>query len=119
MKQLFLVILATSMLALNAEARRDQRREVRQQGRIAEGVKSGELTKHEAKKLRKGQRKIDKMQKKDMADGVMSPEEKERLEKAQDVQSKKIYRQKHDEQERGGNTASPSPIAPSPEAGKQ
>ena len=98
MKHLFLALLATSLLALNAEARRDQKREHRQQGRIHQGLQAGELTKHEAKKLRKGQKHIDRMQRRDMADGVMSPEEKLKLEKAQDVQNKRIYKQKHDGQ---------------------
>ena len=114
MKQLFLAVIATSLLAFNAEARRDQKREVRQQSRIAQGVQSGELTKREAKKLRKGQKKVDHLQEKAKADGVVTPEEKMRLEKAQDHQSKQIYKQKHDGQER--NEVAPAPVPPVPES---
>ena len=115
MKQGILALMIVSMIGFSAEGRRDQRREVRQQARIAEGVKSGELTHHEAKKLRKKQRKIDHMQNKAMEDGVMTPEEKMRIEKAQDRQSKAIYNQKHDEQQRGDNK--PAAPAPSPAQG--
>ncbi len=94
----FLLLL---MFSLSAEARRDQRREVRQESRIAEGVQSGELNKAEAHRLRKGQKRIDKAQAQAKADGVVTDAEKARLEKMQDVQSKHIYEQKHDEQQRG------------------
>lgn len=98
MKMFLILVLAT--LALNAEAGRNRNREVRQEKRIAQGVQSGELTNHETKKLLRGQKKIDRYQNKAHADGEMSAEEKLRLEKMQDRQSKKIDRQKHDNQER-------------------
>lgn len=89
-----------TLLSVAAEARRDQKREVKQETRIHQGVESGELTKEEAHRLRKGQRKVDHMQRQAMKDGVVSPEEKAKIEAMQDVQSKKIYNQKHDEQKR-------------------
>lgn len=101
------------MIGVNAHAGRNQHREHRQQERIKAGVASGELTRKEAKKLRKGQKHIDRMQEKAMADGVMSPEEKARIEKAQDHQSRRIYKQKHDQQDRNGNAATPAvPASP-------
>ena len=108
-------ILALSVLAfvvsVTAEANRNQRREHSQQGRIRQGVASGELTRKEAKKLRKGQKHVDHLQDVAMKDGTMSPEEKARIEKAQDRQSRRIYKQKHDGQERGDqnpNAATPA-----------
>lgn len=112
MKTLIGSIIAVTLISIGAEARRgegsgngnasrNQKREQMQQGRIKQGVKSGELTAREAKKLRKGQKKIDRMQNKAMEDGVMTPKEKMRLEKAQDRQNRRIYRQKHDDQKRG------------------
>lgn len=75
----------------------DQRQE-NQEKRIQQGVKSGELTKKEAARLEKGQARVQKMEKKAMADGKMTKKEKARIEHAQDVQSKKINREKHDKQ---------------------
>jgi hypothetical protein len=119
MKNVLLAILAVSFLAFNAEARRDQNREQRQQQRIKSGVKSKELTVGEAKRLRKGQKHIDKMQRKFKADdGVVDAKEKARLEHAQDKQSAKIYKLKHNDNQRGdgqpGNPGNPQPPTTSP-----
>lgn len=113
MKKL-IILSSLLLLTLAAEAGRNQNREQRQQHRIKQGVESGELTRHEERKMNKGQRKIDRMQKKAMEDGVVTAEEKAKLEKMQDRQSKKIYKQKHDGQSRDGkNVGQPTePIAP-------
>lgn len=112
MKGILAFSIVALMISLTAEAHRNQNREHRQQARIKGGVASGELTRKEAKKLRKGQKHIDRMQEKAMEDGVLSPEEKARLEKAQDRQSRRIRRQKHDGQDRNGhhnpNAANPA-----------
>jgi methionine salvage enolase-phosphatase E1 len=94
----------TVLFPFAAEARRDQVRESRQQHRIREGVKSGELTRKEAHHLRAGQRRVDRLQRKAKADGEITPAEKMRIEKAQDKQSAAIYKQKHDAQERPEQT---------------
>lgn len=114
MKNVLLAILAVSFLAFNAEARRDQNREHKQQSRIKAGVKSKELTVGEAKRLRKGQKKLDRMQTKFKADdGVIDAKEKARLEFEQDKQSAKIYKLKHNEKQRGdGQPNNPQPPAP-------
>lgn len=108
LKSLFAFLVASSFMIPLAEARRDQRREVRQQARIAEGVKSGELTRPEAHRLRKGQRRVDAAQRAAKADGEVTPEEKAKIEKMQDVQSARIYKQKHDEQKRDDNKQEPA-----------
>lgn len=100
MKKLLISMLAMTILVATAEAKRNQNREHNQQSRIKQGVKSGSLTHHEAKKLRKGQKHIDHIQKKAMSDGKMTFKEKARIEKAQDHQSKLIYKEKHDDQNR-------------------
>lgn len=99
-KILFSSVLILSSFSSLAEARRDQKREARQQGRIAGGVKSGELTAKEAHHLRKGQKRIDHAQIKAKADGQVTASEQLKLEKMQDNQSAKIYKQKHDDQKR-------------------
>jgi hypothetical protein len=109
MKNILLPILAIALITLSTEARRNQNREVRQQARIGQGVKSGELTKHEAKKLRKGQKRVDLMQNKANADSQVTLEERAKIEKAQDKQSASIYKQKHDGQERKNAT---QPVPP-------
>lgn len=108
------IILSLSILAmaLSAEAGRNQNREHRQEKRIGQGVQSGELTKREARRLERGQNKIDHFQKKAMEDGEMSLEEKAKLEKMQDRQSRKIHRQKHDEQSRPEAAEGNSAVAP-------
>lgn len=111
MKNLLVAVLAVSFLALSAEARRDQNRETKQQHRIKAGIKSQELTAGEAKRLRKGQKKIDRMQTKFKADdGVIDAKEQARLEHQQDKQSAKIYKMKHNDKQRGDRN-NPAPDA--------
>ncbi len=112
-------ILVSSILFLTAfsslaEARRDQKREARQQGRIAGGIKSGELTAKEAMHLRKGQKRVDRAQRRAKADGEVTNAEQMRLENMQDRQSAKIYNQKHDDQKRDSANAP----TPEPESGE-
>ena len=77
---------------------RIDQREANQQRRIEQGEKSGALTPREANRLEKGQARIEKMEGKAAADGKITPREARRVEHAQDVQSRKIYREKHDRQ---------------------
>lgn len=100
MKNLLISALAMTLLISTAEARRDQKREHHQQSRIKQGVQAGTVTRKEAKKLRKGQKRVDHMQMKANADGVVTAKEKLKIEKAQDKQSELIYKQKHDDQNR-------------------
>jgi 2-methylaconitate cis-trans-isomerase PrpF len=82
-----------------ATPRVDQR-EANQQARINQGVASGELTRHETKKLEKEQAKIHRTEAKAKADGVVTPQERERLNKMQNKASQDIKNQKHDAQTR-------------------
>jgi len=99
-KILFSSLIVLSTFSSLAQARRDQKREARQQDRIAGGVKSGELTAKEAHRLHKGQKRVDRAQRQVKADGEVTAGEKLKLEKMQDNQSAKIYNQKHDDQKR-------------------
>ena len=83
--------------APNAQQRIDKR-EAEQQKRIDQGVKSGELTKREADRLQKGQARIQNMEVKANADGKITKKEAARIERAQNQESKKIAREKHDRQ---------------------
>lgn len=77
---------------------RIDQRQANQEQRIDRGVKSGALNEKEAARLQKGQQRVDRMENKAMADGKMTPKERRRIEQAQDTQSRKIYREKHDKQ---------------------
>lgn len=99
-----LLILAL-LVSVSAEAGRDrvrssEERAQRQQERIASGVRSGELTVAEQKRLERGQERIEVAQENAVQDGVVTPEEQARLHKMQDKQSKRIWKQKHDRQVR-------------------
>ena len=73
-------------------------RQVRQQERIDQGVKSGQLTQKEAARLDKGQERIEKMETRAKADGKVTAKERTGIERAQDRQSRQIAKQKHDGQ---------------------
>jgi Skp family chaperone for outer membrane proteins len=73
-------------------------REARQEARIDRGVQSGTLTEREAAKLDRGQQHVQNLETRATADGKVTAREKARIEHAQDVQSQRIYREKHDRQ---------------------
>src|SRR4051794_13954972 len=76
------------------------KRQVRQQERIEQGVKSGELTKPEAAKLEVREAKIQHDKKEAKADGVVTPAERAKLNREENRSSRAIRRQKHDAQVR-------------------
>ena len=75
-------------------------RERRQQRRIADGVKDGELTQKEARKLEKQQAKIHKAEARAKADGEFTAKERAKIQKRQNKASHQIYKEKHDKQTR-------------------
>ena len=81
-------------------------RDVNQQGRIEQGLKSGQLTTQEAAKLEKQESRIERDQSRAMRDGKLSPAEKSRLAREQNQVSRDIYRQKHDAQTGDPSSAS-------------
>lgn len=76
-------------------------RQDNQADRIKQGVQSGELTRHEARTLRKEERIIDRRRENMMSDGKLTEGERERLDRMQDKASADIYRKKHNDRERG------------------
>ena len=77
---------------------RIDQRQANQQKRIQKGVQSGELNEKETARLQKGQQRVQNMENKALEDGKVTKKERRRIEHAQDNQSKKIYREKHDKQ---------------------
>src|SRR5882672_3735445 len=67
-----------------------------QQKRIHEGVKSGELTKPEAKGLEKEERVIRQEERQFKSDGVLTAEERAKLNADLKKVSQDIYNEKHD-----------------------
>ena len=105
MKRL-LTLVTIGMFVVSGAAFADQakKREKRQQQRINEGVKSGELTKKETLKIEKKEAQLHREIKKDRKDGGgLTPKERAKIDAKQDKLSKKIYKQKHDDQKRGEN----------------
>ena len=73
-------------------------RQANQERRIDQGVASGSLTQREANRLDRGQDRVDNMENRAKSDGVVTRGERARMHQAQDRQSARIYRQKHDRQ---------------------
>jgi hypothetical protein len=78
----------------------DVQRDVNQQQRVEQGVKSGQLTNREAGKLESGQARDDRAEARAGANGHVGKREQQNIQKAENQQSKRIYRQKHDKQTR-------------------
>jgi len=75
-------------------------REHSQAQRIRQGVQSGELSRPETRRLVKGEARLHRNEALAKSDGVVTARERSRLQHEADVESKRIYRQKHDAQER-------------------
>jgi hypothetical protein len=78
----------------------DVQRNVNQERRIEQGIQSGKLTNREAAKLERGQARVDRAEARAGADGRVGANEQRRIQKAENKQSKRIYREKHDAQTR-------------------
>jgi uncharacterized membrane protein YebE (DUF533 family) len=76
------------------------KRQANQRARIAQGVRSGELTRVETKRLVKGQVRIQKMERRAKSDGVVTARERVRLQKALNHESKAIAKKKHNKRSR-------------------
>ncbi|MDQ6844932.1 MAG: hypothetical protein M3Z92_11350 [Bacteroidota bacterium] len=68
--------------------------------RIAQGVKSGELTKRETRSLANHQKDIHQDKKEARADGVVTEAERKHIKKDERKASRSIYRKKHNNRDR-------------------
>lgn len=71
-----------------------------QQSRINQGIRSGELTPRETRKLDRQQAKIQADKRAAKADGVVTPRERRHIKKEQERADQRIYSEKHDFQRR-------------------
>jgi hypothetical protein len=96
------VMLGAVTLPVLAEVNtpRIDKRPMNQERRIDQGIASGELTKREAARLDRGQDRVDNLENNAKADGTVTRRERARIHHAQNVESRRIYRQKHDAQNR-------------------
>jgi hypothetical protein len=78
----------------------DVQRNINQQNRIEQGVQSGALTNKETANLERGQARIDRKEARAGANGHVSAREQARIQNAENNQSKKIYREKHNNRTR-------------------
>ena len=72
-------------------------REQNQQDRIANGVKSGQLTPGETQRLERGEQRLQNNEKKDMAkdNGHLTKQDQRQLNREANHMSKRIYKDKH------------------------
>jgi uncharacterized membrane protein YebE (DUF533 family) len=116
MKRTFLTVSIltglTSIAAAQTSTPGIDARQDNQQQRIQQGVGSGQLNANETYRLERGQARIQNMENNAKADGVVTNVERARIQGAQDVQSARIYNQKHDAQTVGGVPPAPRGTTP-------
>jgi hypothetical protein len=92
-------IVSAGLLA--AQAPNIKARQNAQDARIKAGEKDGSLTKKEAARLEARDAALDAKIRKDRKDGGgLTPKERAKIQKLQNKQSRKIYKQRHDQQTR-------------------
>jgi hypothetical protein len=90
-----LAVSTAGLAAAQPGTRSLDRREWRQHERIRQGVRSGQLTRREARHLRLGQRHLRRMERRARADGRIGPRERLRLHRALGRQDARIWRLRH------------------------
>ena len=95
---MMLIAVVTSFVFADfAFAGRVKNRQVRQQKRIHQGIKSSELTGREAYRLEREQHRLQRSKRRALSDGTLTAKERFKLEKQQDRASRHIYRAKHND----------------------
>ena len=79
----------------------DAARNANQQSRVAEGLRSGELTKHEAAKLEAGQAVVARKEAAAASNGHVGHAEQRNIQRTENRQSRRIHREKTDAQTHG------------------
>jgi hypothetical protein len=92
-----LLVLGSALASAQTATPRVTKRQLHQQARIEQGVKSGELTAGETKRLEFQQAKIQADKRKAKSDGVVTPAERAKLTREQNRANRKIYRLKHND----------------------
>lgn len=100
------VMMSAAAPALAQSVGSEVQRDINQERRIEQGLKSEELSTREAAKLERGEARIDRMESKALKDGKLSPEESARIQRAQNQESETIKQLKHNETTGNPNSAS-------------
>ena len=95
---------ATAVLAQTTGT--EVQRDINQENRIEQGLKSGQLSSGEAARLEKGEARIDKMESNALKNGNLSPQEAARIQRAQNQESEAINQAKHNAVTGNPNSAS-------------
>lgn len=93
------VLAAVSVPALAGTPALDARQQNRRE-RIAQGVRSGELTAPETRRLVRGEVRLHRHERVAKSDGLVTAAERAALQRHASRMSARIYRQKHDPQSR-------------------
>ena len=93
----FIPLIAAGLMITSLSAQEIQKRKENQQDRIAQGVKSGQLTAGETAKLENQQKGINQQVKADRSanGGKLTTGEKKQINGEQNAASKNIYNKKH------------------------
>jgi hypothetical protein len=95
------ILVALASFSASAQTTADTvQRNINQEKRIDQGVKSGELTKRETGKLEAGQARADHAEAVAGSDGHVGKNEQTRIQRKEDRQSGAIYKKKHNTIER-------------------
>ena len=97
---LFVGLTAMAQTTPETNTPRINKRQHEQQKRIRQGVRSGELTKREAKKIEKDERGIRREERAAKADGTVTAEERKAINKDLNKTNRRIYRAKHNNRDR-------------------
>ena len=99
-KLAFAAVLTAFALPAMADTPRLDAREQNQRERIAQGIRAGELTRPEGRRLVRGEVRLHRHERIARSDGVVTRAERYRLHRHADRMRGRIYRQKHDRQSR-------------------
>lgn len=106
MKKILLTVIALGMFVFfnnNTYAQHTpgaDKRQSNQKHRVKQGVKSGEITKREAKSIKYSMKDAKRYEAKAKSDGVVTKRERARLKHKENKASRKIYRTKHNGRDR-------------------
>ena len=102
-RQMVLLVMLTAFISPVFAGTDDpgvNKRQHRQKDRIKQGVRSGELTKEEAKSLRGEQKAIREKERAYKSDGNLTKDERKELHQESNESSKHIAEEKHDAEKR-------------------
>ena len=88
--------------ASSQRMQQDVGRNIHQQQRIENGIRSGQLTNREVGRLERGESRVNRMEAHAGRDGHVGRVEQQRIGRAENRESRQIHNERHDSQRRGG-----------------